>query len=301
MKLISILGFFLLAITAVDAHASYTDSDGLEWEEPVEEIIESETAPFELVDGRRDSDFDRDLPAEDGDDSSASLTKKRVDQYLTPTCDKIVGLKEKFTKERISLTTQYFVPLFYAGTNGGLQNRHRRACIEIEGSCVVEKYLYNWAGYDSPWGKRYERKRVPFKFGKGSGQSYYNSTNALDPCRTVAADPAYYPAGTVIYVPELRGKLCPQNQRPVDGCFIVGDVGGAIRGQGRFDLFTGECLNYDLGRSICRDRGMSSFTVRRGAEFFVIKRHNMLAKGLREDADLLINNNWIYSIFPKKE
>jgi 3D (Asp-Asp-Asp) domain-containing protein len=60
----------------------------------------------------------------------------------------------------------------------------------------------------------------------------------VDPYFSVAADPAYYPSGTVIFVPRVRGLELPTGETH-DGFFIVRDEGGTIKGLDRFDFFTG--------------------------------------------------------------
>jgi 3D (Asp-Asp-Asp) domain-containing protein len=211
---------------------------------------------------------------------------------LTETCKKIVAKSLNLENEKIVRTTGYYTPLFKPGSNGGLQKSDRYSCINMEGSCIVGSYLYNWSSKSEPWGKRYLRNEILFKFGKGSGESYYNTTNALDPCRTVAADPQHYPSGTVLYMPSMRGKICPQTGKSIDGCFIVGDVGSAIKGKGRFDFFTGECTDYNKGNNSCRDSANSDFHAPKETLFYVIGRHNILAKELREETDLFIRSDW---------
>jgi 3D (Asp-Asp-Asp) domain-containing protein len=215
-----------------------------------------------------------------------------VDQFNTEACKAIIAAKDHFPKEQISKTTQYFIPLFTPGKSGGLQLADRTACIRVEGSCVVNTWLYNWLDRYSPWGKRYVRAEVPFKFGKGSGKSIYNTTNALDPCRTVAADLSQYPTGSIIYIPSMAGKLCPQTGQAIDGCFVVGDMGGAILGKGRFDLFTGECANYKKSNNTCAETLNQQFQTVKGAEFYFIGRQYNLAKALREEADAHILRDW---------
>jgi 3D (Asp-Asp-Asp) domain-containing protein len=129
-------------------------------------------------------------------------------------------------------------------------------------------------------------------FGRGNGAGTFNKTNALFPCRTLAADISQYKIGTVIYVPSFKGKLCPQNGQPVDGCFVVGDVGSAITGKGRFDIFTGECAAYDGTKHICTDPQNASFDVPVGSTFFVVPRTAAPAQALRNELDAFIGNGW---------
>jgi membrane-bound lytic murein transglycosylase A len=68
------------------------------------------------------------------------------------------------------------------------------------------------------------------------------AAGCLIPFFSVAADPRVYPAGTIIYVEGMEGKMIKMpDGRTVrhPGYFIVQDVGSAIKGKGRFDFFTG--------------------------------------------------------------
>jgi 3D (Asp-Asp-Asp) domain-containing protein len=60
----------------------------------------------------------------------------------------------------------------------------------------------------------------------------------LDPYRSIAADPAFHKAGDVIFIPSLVGTVLP-NGEVHDGYFTVRDQGQAIKGQDRFDFFSG--------------------------------------------------------------
>ena len=176
------------------------------------------------------------LPAMAQDGSPA---KHFINQFLAPACKQIAAQAGNFPVQRIRLATQYYTPLFPPGPDGKLRPEDRNSCLNIEGACLVGDFLYDSNGIAT------ERNTVPFKFGKGSGKGPFNTTNALDPCRTLAADSRVYPMGTIIFIPEMRDKICPQSGKPVDGCFIVGDIGSAITGSQRFDIFTGECSQYD--------------------------------------------------------
>ncbi|MFN7729644.1 MAG: 3D domain-containing protein [Bdellovibrio sp.] len=64
----------------------------------------------------------------------------------------------------------------------------------------------------------------------------------LTPFFSVAADPSKYSIGDVICIPGLKGKKMKVTAtRSVrhTGCLIVGDKGAAIKGENRFDFFTG--------------------------------------------------------------
>ena len=214
-------------------------------------------------------------------------SKRALPALNAPSCQQIEAKIGSFAAEEISKATQYFTPLFPPGPDGGLRAEDRQSCLKVEGACIVGRYLYT-----GPSQTRYELDKVRFIFGKGSGVSQYNTPNALFPCRTVAADANHYETGTAIYIPSFKGKVCPQNGQPVDGCFIVGDTGTAIKGNGRFDVFTGECASYDGATHSCGDPGHAEFTVPAGAKFYVVPRIDPLARDLRMEIDAFIVNGW---------
>jgi 3D (Asp-Asp-Asp) domain-containing protein len=205
-------------------------------------------------------------------------------------CQQIEANAESFDTEEVSRMTRYFTPIFRPGPEGELRKADRRHCLQIQGSCVVGDYLYNAGG--GPSGTRYDRASVTFIFGQGSGRNEYNRTNALFPCRTVAADLKQYKLGTVLFIPALKGRICPQTGQPVDGCFIVGDKGSAIKGQGRFDMFGGECAAFDGAKYECRDAKSTTLEVRAGTEFHVVPRDHKLARALRDQVDTFVENGW---------
>lgn len=219
----------------------------------------------------------------------AGLSKYPLPPLDTAACKKIAANASSFDTEKTTRTTQYFVPIFQPGPDGRLRDEDRYNCLKMEGSCIVGDFLYNAGGAD---GTSYDRKQVKFIFGQGNGANSYNTTNALVPCKTLAADPRYYKTGTVIHIPAFEGKICPQNDEPVDGCFIVGDVGSSIKGPGRFDMFTGECANYDGARHVCLDRRNAAFNVPANTAFRTVPRESELARALRGEVDALINNGW---------
>lgn len=70
------------------------------------------------------------------------------------------------------------------------------------------------------------------------------AAGCLTPFFSIAADMRIYPAGSLIFVQELAGRLVkmpPPSNRTIrhPGYFIVQDQGSAIKGAGRFDFFTG--------------------------------------------------------------
>lgn len=70
----------------------------------------------------------------------------------------------------------------------------------------------------------------------------------LFPYISIAADLSRYRAGDIISMPSLRGQVVRlANGVEVEhpGYFIVADTGGAIKGKGRFDMFTGIMNQHD--------------------------------------------------------
>lgn len=225
------------------------------------------------------------LPAKNDDD----IRKRTFPAFEAEACRQIAANMSTLPAEKTSKTTQYFTPMFRPGPDGELRPADRKNCLEMEGSCVVGKFLYNAGGAN---GQRFDRDKIKFVYGQGTGISDYNKTNALIPCRTLAADNSHYKIGTVIYIPAFQGKICPQNDKPIDGCFIVGDTGSAIKGKGRFDIFTGECSHYDSKAHVCRDSENAAFNVPSNTEFRVVPRESDLAGALRREVDSFIDNGW---------
>ena len=60
----------------------------------------------------------------------------------------------------------------------------------------------------------------------------------LMPFRTIAVDTSIIPIGSVIFVPELRGRIFTHDDKQLvhDGYLFAGDRGGAIRGK-HIDVF----------------------------------------------------------------
>lgn len=70
------------------------------------------------------------------------------------------------------------------------------------------------------------------------------SANGAGGCLTaffsVAADLRHYRVGDIIYMPDIyEGDLTVPSGKRHPGFFIVQDTGGAIKGAGRFDFYTG--------------------------------------------------------------
>lgn len=106
----------------------------------------------------------------------------------------------------------------------------------IQGSCTVlaRKVEMNLAFQAKKNGRIYLKKQSlgECKYGLGAKEV------CVDPYFSVAADANFYPSGTVIFVPRVRGLELPTGEIH-DGFFIVRDEGGGIRGPDRFDFFTG--------------------------------------------------------------
>jgi 3D (Asp-Asp-Asp) domain-containing protein len=60
----------------------------------------------------------------------------------------------------------------------------------------------------------------------------------ITPMRTLAADTAVLPMGTVVYIPELDGAPRGDTGEAHDGCFVVEDRGLKVTGE-HVDIFTG--------------------------------------------------------------
>lgn len=75
-----------------------------------------------------------------------------------------------------------------------------------------------------------ESERCPFGLGV--------QNLCLDPFFTVAADLNFFNPGEVLYIPALVGVVLPNGRRH-QGYFVVRDRGGGIKGEHRFDFFSG--------------------------------------------------------------
>ncbi len=79
-----------------------------------------------------------------------------------------------------------------------------------------------------------------------AGNSYGQGTGGyrLVPYRTIAVDRSQIPIGSVIYIPEARGKIVtlPSGDRVIhDGFFFAADVGSGIQGN-HIDIFIGTAM-----------------------------------------------------------
>jgi membrane-bound lytic murein transglycosylase len=110
------------------------------------------------------------------------------------------------------------------------------ACL-MQGTCEIKnsegRTLVNVAGkVDSDY--RFAKvQNKTCRYGMGAGKAI-----CLDPFHSIAADLSIYKLGQVIYIPHAVGIELPDGSKH-DGYFVVRDSGGAIKGYGRFDFFTG--------------------------------------------------------------
>ncbi|WP_374001210.1 3D domain-containing protein [Bdellovibrio bacteriovorus] len=108
----------------------------------------------------------------------------------------------------------------------------------MQGACYVHdedgrfrSFNYYARGEDGvPRFKEVDMRKCPYGYGMRNV--------CLDPYHTVAADLSIYKMGDVIFVPRLEGQKMPDGTIH-DGFFVVRDAGGAIKGPGRFDFYTG--------------------------------------------------------------
>jgi 3D (Asp-Asp-Asp) domain-containing protein len=78
-----------------------------------------------------------------------------------------------------------------------------------------------------------------FPWGRGAAGT------PITPMRTLAADTAVLPMGSVVYIPELDGAPRGEAGDTLDGCFVVEDRGLRVKGE-HVDIFTGHAANTAL-------------------------------------------------------
>ena len=216
---------------------------------------------------------------------------------IQTTCNQIKQRAQSgdFSQSRVNVEATYYVMPILPHINR--DSRNHLNCINLQGKCIVRngpasndvvhnirRGLYDYTTED--------RTEMRCKFGYG------NRSNCLDPCTTIAADQDQHPRGTVMYIPHMEGRICPQNNQPISGCFVVDDIGGEINGWGRFDFFQGECLNYDYATSTCLDENSADFIDGVNSQtLYTIPRDHELAEQLKNIREDHIDNSWNYS-FP---
>lgn len=129
----------------------------------------------------------------------------------------------------------------------------------IEDLCKKEAFLLNWETKG-----KYRRlsagqaRRCPYAYG---ALDENRRPVCLDPMYSVAADPRFYKTGDVVFFPDLVGMPIPEDYRvdgdKHDGFMIVRDIGDYIKGQGRFDMFSGSLHWSDRANPFSR-RGFSN-------------------------------------------
>lgn len=102
-----------------------------------------------------------------------------------------------------------------------------------------------------------DRKKYPW----GQGAYYKGKPLALRPFRSLAVDPALIPMGTLLYLPQLKGKKGHKG-KPMNGCFRAEDQGSMIKGK-RLDFFTGTAY---WGRLFWKRVGLTKLRVYHGGK-----------------------------------
>lgn len=92
---------------------------------------------------------------------------------------------------------------------------------------------------------------------------YGNKNNPITPFKSVAMDQSIYPFGTKIFIPKLVGVKLPDASTH-DGYLRVDDVGSAIKGPTRVDLFCGN----QAGRKIYEQAGIPDWSP---VEAYIVK------------------------------
>ena len=101
--------------------------------------------------------------------------------------------------------------------------------LAMEGSAhLLDGRIVNWAGRIGKE-SRYHITKLPW--GRGTGAC------ALEPFRTIAADPTQIPSGAVVRIEETVGMRLPNGTRS-DGIWRAEDTGSAIL-HDRIDIFIG--------------------------------------------------------------
>jgi 3D (Asp-Asp-Asp) domain-containing protein len=99
----------------------------------------------------------------------------------------------------------------------------------------------------------------------------------LIPMISIAADPRHYRMGDIIQVPALKGKMIalPSGKKfKHPGYFVVDDTGGAIKGAGRFDFYTGD-LTWKASNNDFGLRGAFPLTAKKLCKLdFKVVRHS---------------------------
>jgi 3D (Asp-Asp-Asp) domain-containing protein len=164
-----------------------------------------------------------------------------------------VPLSEAEAKVYITPTT-YYIPQFDLEKQTCAESSRRsmkdksdevlfHVCKEVYDACLMQgtceirnsqgRSLVNVAGKVNSDYRFAKIQNSTCRYGMGASK-----TICLDPFHSVAADLSIYKLGQVIYIPSVVGVELPDGSRH-EGHFVVRDSGGAIKGYGRFDFFTG--------------------------------------------------------------
>lgn len=118
---------------------------------------------------------------------------------------------------------------------------------------------------------------------KGCNTALGAAGRCLVPYFSIAADLRFYRAGDIVFIPEIRGQsitLPNGTEIKHPGYFIVDDTGGAIKGSGRFDFFTGGEQPNSNKNSFGLGKGFLSMAdrTRCNKSFQVIRRESLIAR-----------------------
>lgn len=119
----------------------------------------------------------------------------------------------------------------------------------MQGSCFVyngdkvKSFNYHSTKNSIPRFVEVDLDDCPYGYGVRS--------SCLDPYFSIAADLSIYKPGDVIFVPRAVGVTMPSGEVH-DGFFVIRDSGGHIKGQGRFDFFTGFFNHTDRRNTLAR-------------------------------------------------
>ncbi len=137
--------------------------------------------------------------------------------------------------QRVSRFTYYVTPKFF----GTLKSRELRQC-QFQGTCIY----VNGAGLEmvrNSAGKTFPLNEAACPYGRAS------NGECVEPCKHVAAS-LHVPAGSVIYIPALKGRTC--QGRPHNGYVIASDRGAGVKREGHFDFYAGTCTKFARGQCV---------------------------------------------------
>lgn len=145
---------------------------------------------------------------------------------------------QSFTTKTV---THYYVPL--------LERYDDFTCDQMEGTCIYKKNGVEWLHNFGYADQKLSQARCK--------NGYGNSSNCLNPCRTIAASMTHHRWGEIVFIKALVGKKCGMRRDGTemihDGFVMVGDTGAPshFNAPGRFDFFWGRCKNKSNG--VCHE------------------------------------------------